>query len=227
MGRSCQDPKTGNSEAPEGNVTCRAGGAWTVKLILSEKLDGSGSWAEGRQESGWDRGTTEGPLVFYRAVSICLFIILFKIYLVTAVFNLITCHPNNCQNPCLVTNICLKSELIFWVCWRFQWNSKKKHHDNIFFRGIFLDYEWENQCVRWKKAIGKKYLKGSVWWTFILVLVLYTKNSGFCRAKDSYSFNLFAYFMLYQKKNYDRVMKALDSITSIREMTQVSLKIFT
>lgn len=33
--------------------------------------------------------------------------------------------------------------------------------------------------------------------------------------------------MLYQKKNYDRVMKALDSITSIREMTQVSLKIFT
>uniref|UniRef100_A0A8C8ADW6 Poly (ADP-ribose) polymerase family, member 6b n=1 Tax=Otus sunia TaxID=257818 RepID=A0A8C8ADW6_9STRI len=29
-----------------------------------------------------------------------------------------------------------------------------------------------------------------------------------------------------RKKNYDRVMKALDSITSIREMTQVSLKIF-
>lgn len=26
-----------------------------------------------------------------------------------------------------------------------------------------------------------------------------------------------------QKKNYDRVMKALDSITSIREMTQVSI----
>jgi len=33
--------------------------------------------------------------------------------------------------------------------------------------------------------------------------------------------------MLRQKKNYDRVMKALDSITSIREMTQVSLRSFT
>ena len=31
------------------------------------------------------------------------------------------------------------------------------------------------------------------------------------------------FFLLFkQKKNYDRVMKALDSITSIREMTQVS-----
>lgn len=30
-------------------------------------------------------------------------------------------------------------------------------------------------------------------------------------------------FSIAQKKNYDQVMKALDSITSIREMTQVSM----
>lgn len=158
MGRSCQDPKTGNSEAPEGNVTCRAGGAWTVKLILSEKVDGGGSWAEGRQESGWDRGTTEGPLVFYRAVSICLFIILFKIYLVTAVFNLTTCHPNNCQNPCLVTNICLKSELIFECVG----DSSEIQRKNIMIIFFFVEFSWTmNERVNvWG---GRKLLVRNVW----------------------------------------------------------------
>ena len=34
---------------------------------------------------------------------------------------------------------------------------------------------------------------------------------------------IYFFFLLFkQKKNYDRVMKALDSITSIRELTQVS-----
>lgn len=54
MGRSWQDPKMGNSEAPEGDMTYGAGEAWTVKLIHSEKVEpsGSGSQAEGRQRSG-------------------------------------------------------------------------------------------------------------------------------------------------------------------------------
>lgn len=52
------------------------------------------------------------------------------------------------------------------------------------------------------------------------------KNEGFVQLKTN-SLNVFSYFILHQKKNYDRVMKALDSITSIREMTQVSLKMFT
>lgn len=38
------------------------------------------------------------------------------------------------------------------------------------------------------------------------------------------AYSEYYFFCLFkQKKNYDRVMKALDSITSIREMTQVSI----
>lgn len=42
-----------------------------------------------------------------------------------------------------------------------------------------------------------------------------------CRLEKAYSEYVSPPFK--QKKNYDRVMKALDSITSIREMTQVSI----
>lgn len=42
-----------------------------------------------------------------------------------------------------------------------------------------------------------------------------------CRLAKAY--NEYYFFSFKQKKNYDRVMKALDSITSIREMTQVSI----
>lgn len=42
-----------------------------------------------------------------------------------------------------------------------------------------------------------------------------------CRLAKAYSEYVSPLFK--QKKNYDRVMKALDSITSIREMTQVSI----
>lgn len=47
-------------------------------------------------------------------------------------------------------------------------------------------------------------------------IVCFSSNVQTCK-------NTIFFFPFPQKKNYDRVMKALDSITSIREMTQVRI----
>lgn len=66
-----QDLKMGNSGAPGGHTSCGVDEAQTVKTIhsLQVELSGSGSQAVGQQSSGSGRGTPEGPMKFYRAVS--------------------------------------------------------------------------------------------------------------------------------------------------------------